>query len=153
MRKLFRYNGCALQSIFLENGYEKTKTPYGTGVTIHDLDGLHAELGRAIIANPTPLTGAEFRFLRQELELSQAALGAIVGRDEQSVARWEKGHTSKVDPAADRLLRIVYQQSRMDDKPLAPALEFLQHLEAQPPLSKDLVARTKGRRWQAVPSA
>jgi DNA-binding transcriptional regulator YiaG len=153
MSNLYHYTGSALPNVYLESGYEQKQTPYGTGVTIHDLEGLHAALGRAIIANPAPLTGAEFRFLRQELELSQAALGAMVGRDEQSVARWEKGRTSKVDPAADRLLRIVYQQSRMGDKPLAPALEFLQHLESRPPLSKDLIARTKGRRWQTVSPA
>ena len=147
---LFRYKGCALPNVYLVNGYEIISTPYGEGVKIHDLEGLHAAIGEAVVSNPAPLTGQEFRFLRQELDLSQAALGGIIGRSEQSVARWEKG---SVDPAADRLMRIFYCQTKMGGKPWAPALKFLQELESKPPEPKRLVAQEIGSTWNAMPAA
>ncbi|MGO4780652.1 helix-turn-helix domain-containing protein, partial [Lysobacter sp. 2RAB21] len=103
--EMYRYVGCGLPNVFLRNGYEMVKTPYGEGVTIHDLDGLHQALGSTIVGSPDPLSGAEFRFIRTELELSQKMLGQLLGCNEQAVARWEKGR-SKVDAPAERLLRL-----------------------------------------------
>lgn len=152
MNTLYRYQGCALPDVYLVNGYELVSSPYGNGVTIHDVDGLHAALAFAVVSNSAPLTPAEFRFIRQELELSQAGLGALLGRDEQSVARWEKGK-SKVDPAADRLLRVLYQQSRLGKKKFAPVLDILKNLESKPPAPKELVATETGSSWSAMPQA
>ncbi len=145
---LYHYRGCALPNVYLSGGYEIQKTPYGEGIVIHNLEGLHAAIGSAIVANGAALTGAEFRFLRQELELSQASLGALIGCDEQTVARWEKGNT-KVNLMGDKFLRVLYQQAKMGAKPLAPALKILQDLECRPPEPKNLLVNVSDSRWEA----
>ncbi|MGO4259768.1 helix-turn-helix domain-containing protein [Lysobacter sp. TAB13] len=145
---MYRYVGCGLPNVFLRNGYEMVKTPYGEGVTIHDLDGLHQALGSTIVGSPDPLSGAEFRFIRTELELSQKMLGQLLGCNEQAVARWEKGR-SKVDAPAERLLRLFYKQAKLGEKKLAVALESLQELESTPPAPRKFVASEKDASWSA----
>ena len=130
---MYHYQGCSLPNVFLQNGYDIVSTPYGEGVTIHDLDGLHAALGAVIVASKSALTGAEFRFLRQELGLSQGAVGKYVGRNEQAIARWEKARGKRVDPAADRLLRLFYENAKMGEKKLGAALERIHARESVPP--------------------
>jgi putative transcriptional regulator len=133
-----KYTGCALQNVYLKNGFEILETRYGKGITIHDLDGLHVALGKAIIANPKPLLGSEFRFLREELDLSQKGLAALLGRDYQAVARWEKGKNLKVDPSADRLLRVIYLESKVGDNVVHFAVQMLKKMEANQSLGSDL---------------
>jgi|CXWL01.1.fsa_nt_gi DNA-binding transcriptional regulator YiaG len=153
MNRLYHYTGCALPNVYLENGYELVKSPYGEGVTIHDIDGLHAALGAVVVADAAPLTGADFRFLRQELGLSQAALGDLVGKDEQAVARWEKGKSKKVDATADRLLRLLYKDATLGKKKFATMIEFLRKLESTPPAPKSFVAREVDSAWSATATA
>jgi len=146
---MYRYQGCSLPNVFLKNGFEIVSTPYGEGVTIHDLDGLHAALGEAIVKSKAPITGYEFRFLRQELGLSQSGMGKYLGFNEQTVARWEKGKGKRVDPAADRLLRLVYESAKMGTKKLAPALERIRALEATLPLNGQESERPSQRKLTA----
>src|SRR5690606_22917159 len=81
--------------------------PSGSTVTIHDIDGLHKAIGRELIRKRQRLTGKEFRFLRTELLLSQAALAQVLGVRELTVARWEKG-ISDIPVATDAALRQMY---------------------------------------------
>ena len=37
---MYHYNDGGLRNVWLANGYEIKKTPYGEGVTLHNLDGL-----------------------------------------------------------------------------------------------------------------
>lgn len=97
-------------------------------MTIHDVYGLHDALGHAVVINPSPLTGNEFRFLRQELELSTHALVTIIGRDEQFLMHGEKSETGHVDPVADRRLQIAYHQGKLVGS-LAPAFEISAAIE------------------------
>ncbi len=153
MSQMHHYMGCGLPNVYLQGGFEVVSTPYGEGVSIQDIDGLHAAIGQVVVCNPAALTGAEFRFLRQELELSQAALGDLLGRDEQTVARWEKGKSKKVDPAADRLLRLLYRESKFGSKKLEPQLEFLRKLESRPHAPKSILASGNRRGWKAEPAS
>jgi DNA-binding transcriptional regulator YiaG len=146
---MYRYVGCGLPNVFLKNGYEVVSTPYGKGVTIHDIDGLHAALGSTIVASPESLIGHEFRFLRTELGLSQAGLATLLGCDEQSVARWEKGKSKQVNAPAERLLRLLYKESKLGQKKLAPLLKTLQDLERTPPAPRKFVASERGDNWSA----
>jgi len=150
---MYRYTGCGLPNVFLKNGYELVKTPYGQGVTIHDLDGLHLALGSAIVQSPEPMVGHEFRFLRTELELSQAGLAQALGCDEQSIARWEKGKTKQVNAPAERILRLLYKQSKLGEKKLAPLLKSLQDLERTPPVPRKFVMSERKDNWSAKAEA
>jgi len=59
---------------------------------------------------PKTLTGAELRFPRLELDLSQARLAAILGSNEQNVRRWEKAREHAIQGPADRVMRLLYDE-------------------------------------------
>jgi DNA-binding XRE family transcriptional regulator len=59
-----------------------------------------------LIRKNSKLAGAEFRYLRQAMLMSQASLGRTLGRTDQAIAGWEKN--SKVPKFADQMLRVVY---------------------------------------------
>ena len=86
---MYHYTECGLQKVWLENGYKLHKTPHGKGVSILDVAGLHHMIGRSIALRPR-LTGAELRFLRKELDLSQRNLATLLGVSEQIVSLWER---------------------------------------------------------------
>jgi DNA-binding transcriptional regulator YiaG len=103
---MLRYIGCGLRNVWLQNGYTKKQTPYGKAVAIEDVEGLHRIVAKMLARKPR-LTGAEFRFLRKELDLSQAALARMFGYDAQTIALWEKS-SDRVPQLADRVLRLIY---------------------------------------------
>ena len=102
---MYHYTECGLQNVWLENGYKRHKTPYGGGVAIDDVEGLHAAIGRVIARRPR-LTGAELRFLRKEMEMSQRALADLLGTSEQNVSLWER--RGRVPQYARRLVKAIY---------------------------------------------
>lgn len=149
---MYHYLGCGLQNVYLQNGYELKQSPYGESVVIHDLEGLHDALGQMIVSSTVTLSGEEFRFLRIELELSQGTLGELLGCDEQSVARWEKGK-SKVNAPAERLLRRLYEDTKMGAKKLAPLLKTLQKIESIPATPKRIIAKERSDNWSVKAQA
>jgi putative transcriptional regulator len=115
---LYHYDECGLDRVYLANGYAERETPYGLAVSIDDVDGLHRAIGRAIVQSPKPIDGAELRFLRKHLDLSQRELAALMGETEQDVYRWEKGRAKAIPGAADRLIRVIF--ARHDDAAIEP---------------------------------
>jgi DNA-binding transcriptional regulator YiaG len=107
---MYHYTECGLRNVWLANGYAMRRTPYGKGVAIDNLQGLHRAIARQLARLPRPLKGAEFRFLRKELDLSQAALAEYLGCSIQALARWEKGK-SRIAKPAERLLRALFRES------------------------------------------
>lgn len=124
---MYHYTESGLQNVWLCNGYTKGKSAsYGETVAIHDVDGLHKAIGRALAANPY-LTGSELRFLRKEMDLSQAALARLCGTSEQSVSMWErKGHIPK---SADRLVRLIYQSHVNGDVQVRQIIERISSMD------------------------
>ncbi|MBP8306368.1 MAG: helix-turn-helix domain-containing protein [Burkholderiaceae bacterium] len=101
----YHYTESGLRNVWLENGYTVRQTPYGETIAIEAIEELHQVIGRAL-AHKAHLTGAELRFLRKQLGLSQAALAHLVGGSEQTVSLWER--RGKIPKASDRLIRAVY---------------------------------------------
>ena len=101
----YHYTESGLQHVWLANGYAVTKSPYGKGVSINDVAGLHRVIGGAIAKLPR-LTGAKLRFLRKELGLSQKALADLIGTSEQNVSLWER--RGRIPKGHDRLIRLLY---------------------------------------------
>lgn len=149
MSDMYHYTASGLPYVFLKNGFERVETPYGHGVTIHDLPGLHEAIGEILVRSAHPLLGCEFRFLRTELGLSQAELGALLGRDAQSVARWEKGRNRRVDPAAERVLRVLYRETLSREAQRKPVIDYLRGLDAVRGAPTQIVARERNATWQA----
>lgn len=124
---MYHYTTCGLRNVWLANGYDERKTPYGKGVAIGDLEGLHRAIGRWLVANKPRLSGAEFRFLRKELGLSQSALAQMLGNDEQSVSLWERRGNAPV--WADRFLRALYREAIEGSAQIRAMVDRLVELE------------------------
>jgi transcriptional regulator with XRE-family HTH domain len=60
-------------------------------LAIRDTEGLHKAIGLWLVDRPIPLNGAELRFLRIEMELSQRDLAGILGVKEQRLRILKKG--------------------------------------------------------------
>lgn len=79
---MYHYTDGGLRNVWLANGYEIKKTPFGEGVSFHNLDGLTQSICMALTNKASPLTGAEFRYIRSAgMLLSQPALGKLMGID------------------------------------------------------------------------
>ena len=87
----YHYKACGLEGIYLLNGYTVEEHDGERHVFVENVDELHKAIGRHIISKRKGLTGAEIRFLRNTLDLTQNELAAELGNNTQSVARWEKG--------------------------------------------------------------
>jgi len=104
----YHYKESGLDNVYLENGFTVHDTPYGKGVSIEDTKGLHKAIGEWLISLPKGITGAELRFIRLEMELTQKDLAGILGSTEQTVRRWEKARDKAILGPADYLLRALY---------------------------------------------
>lgn len=128
MKKGYHYTESGLTNVWLANGFTVRKTKYGEGVSIHDVDGLHRALAQAM-ANKPHLTGAEVRFLRKEMGLSQRGLGELLGVTDQAVALWEK--KGRLPKTADRLLRLIYVEHDKGSAPIRSTIQRINDMDSQ----------------------
>ena len=125
---MYHYTDGGLRNVWLANGYEIKKTPFGEGVAFHNLDGLTESICIALTKKAGVLTGSEFRYIRSAgMLLSQPALGKLMGIDGQSVARWQK--TGKVPKWADKLVRLMYLAQAQGNEPISSAVERVKTVE------------------------
>jgi DNA-binding transcriptional regulator YiaG len=126
---MYHYTDSGLDNIHLVNGFHEKDTPYGRAVSIEDLNGLHKTIGQWLVNVAKPLNGAEFRFLRHELDLSQKKLGQMMGKSEQAIGRWERSGAKAVDPLADRFIRVIYSEWVDGNGPVKDLIERLADLD------------------------
>lgn len=106
---MYHYLESGLRNVWLVNGVRHRQSAYGPTIAIADVFGLHRAIGLWIVRKPGRLTGAELRFLRQELDLSQRRLAEYLGCEEQTVSLWERrGRMPKI---ADRFVRAIYRET------------------------------------------
>lgn len=125
---MYHYTDGGLKAVWLVNGYEIHKTSYCEGVSIEDLDGLCAAICLALAKKRSPLSGAEFRYVRSAgMMQSQAGLAKLLGNNEQAVARWEK--SGNVPRWADKLVRLLHLAHADGNAPIASAIERINAIE------------------------
>ncbi len=107
---MHHYTECGLDNVYLSNGFKITESASGTGISVHDLDGLYVVIGKSLEAKSSPLSPKEFRFLRVELDLSQKAVAGLMEKSDQTIAKWEKGDV-KIPILADKAIRDLYMES------------------------------------------
>ncbi|WP_313953000.1 helix-turn-helix domain-containing protein [Accumulibacter sp.] len=108
MGEMLKYEDCGLKNIWLANGFSREEVEgLGPCLEIDDIDGLHRTIGQQLVDYKRRLTGAEIRFLRVEMSMSQKRLGDCLGVDEQSASLWERGKRQPT-VAAERMLRLMY---------------------------------------------
>ena len=142
---MYHYTDGGLSNVWLANGYQIKKTPYGEGVAFHDLDGLTACICLTLTQKAGVLTGAEFRYVRSAgMLLSQPSIGKLVGIDGQSIARWEK--TGKVPKWADKLVRLLYLAQAQGDEPIRSAVERVKTVERL--VKQKIVVKEQRGHWK-----
>lgn len=127
MKGAFHYTSCGLRNVWLKNGFTEKDTPYGKAISIHNLNNLHRVIGLYLADNKPRLSGAEVRFLRKELDISQGHLAQILGVGETSVRGWEKNRPSITRPA-ERMLRVLYREHVEGDGSVRDLVERLSQL-------------------------
>ena len=141
---MYGYDDAGLRNVWLKNGYSVRATKYGNAVAIENVDGLTRAICRALASKPGRLTGAEFRYLRLHLGLSQKALGKAFGNTEQAIALWEK--KGRIPLWADKHLRLLVIAKEDGNEPLGRALERLDIVERL--FSSRLVVEETRRGWK-----
>lgn len=143
---MYHYTDGGLRNVWLANGYKLVKTPYGKGVTIEDIPGLAKAIAGILCQKPSRLTGAEFRFVRQAMCLSQRNLGDMLGCTEQTIALWEKTKV-KLPKMADTLIRAIFLEQEHPDTPLGQAIARLKEVDRI--IHQRIVAREGNSGWKA----
>lgn len=117
----YHYLASGLDNIFLLNGINVEDTDYGPMVHIENVNGLHRAIGLHIVEKSDAMNGAEFRFLRKQVQLSQSELAERFGVTDQTIANYEKGKSGKdgfgpADPYMRTfyLLHILPDQTRVE---------------------------------------
>lgn len=144
---MLKYKECGLRNVWLQNGYKVKQTPYGRAVAIQDVEGLHRLLAKMTAQKPK-LSGAEFRFLRKELDLSQAALARMFGCDAQTIALWEKGKVS-LPRLADRMLRLIYREHAEGNVKIREIIDRENDMDRKDHEAKKIVLVDTDKGWRA----
>ena len=127
MSAMYKITDGGLRNVWLANGFTVKKTQYGDAVAIEDVPGLTNEICAALTKKPSRLTGAEFRYLRLHLRLSQKALGQLFGNTEQAVAIWEK--KGKIPLLADKHLRLIWVEHNNGNEAIKRVMDRLNIVE------------------------
>jgi putative transcriptional regulator len=130
IKEPIQYKGCGLDNIWLSSGYLTELCDGESVLSIRDLDGLHAAIGRSLVKRKKILAGKEIRFLRRQMDLTQSELARLVGCDPQQIARYEKGENKMPGPV-DRLLRMLFREHLNDEGSTRAILEALEQLDAR----------------------
>jgi DNA-binding transcriptional regulator YiaG len=127
--KVYHYAESGLNNVWLQNGFNSVDTLYGKGVTIDNVAGLHRAIALRLLKTKPHWSGAEFRFIRKELDMSQKTLAGWFGNDVQSIARWEK--RGRVPKMADRLLRMLYRESTDGNEKIMDLIQRFNEMDQQ----------------------
>ena len=100
----YRYDECGLDNVILKDFHIVTDDAGEDMVMIPNINRLHAVLVHAVATKDSGLQPKEIRFLRTELGLTQAELAVLVGRDAQTIGRWERGE-NPLDQTAEMVIR------------------------------------------------
>ena len=131
------YTASGLDYVYLLNGFTVEDDPdYGRLLTINAVDDLHRAIGLRIVRQERTLTGAEFKFLRKAMSMTQEELADTLKVDVQTVANYEKGRT--IPGSSDQLMRMTFIIWIM---PPDAKAEFLKEITAEVQRRKEL--RTK----------
>lgn len=102
------YTACGLDDIYLVNGFTRETIDGEQYTTIEDMDNLWKAIARYVITEKKVLAPKEIKYLRGQMGLTQAELGAFLRVTDQTVARWEKGKGDAIPGPADSMIRVLY---------------------------------------------
>lgn len=148
-RNMYHYTDCGLPNVWLQNGFHVVMTPYGEGVSIEDADTLHQVLALDLTRKSGGVTGAEFRFMRTMLGLSQQSLALMLGFTEQAVSLWER--KGKVPTAPDAALRMLVAEQLNGNAKMREMLERINTVDRL--VNQHIIATERARMWKTKTQA
>lgn len=155
-KELYQYKESGLDYVWLANGFKYIDLPRGRRVQIKNLEGLHQAIGCFLVDGIKDFKGAEIRFLRHEMKISQSQLGRLLSVAEQSIRRWESDKVS-INKSAEMLLRILYKAYISDDQRIRvrEAISKMSSLETQISETdkKSISLNEKDSEWSKVIAA
>lgn len=100
----YHYTECGLNNIVIEGlsvvvddeGDEVVEVPY--------INDLHCAIASGIVLHEQGMSGAELRFLRSEIGMTQAEFAAFLHKDKQTIGRWERAE-SEIDGTSETMIR------------------------------------------------
>jgi DNA-binding transcriptional regulator YiaG len=113
---MYHYTECGLDYVYLADGFKVHETAYGPAIEIENADALDRVIAATIIGAQKSFTGQEVRFLRGLMDMTQVELGRLLGKDAQTIARWEKDK-SEIPSLEDRALRQIYLERCSEPAP------------------------------------
>lgn len=144
---MYHYTECGLSYVYLVNGFQVETTDDEEYISIEDMDGLHSLIADVITRKKHAMSGEEVKFLRLEMAMSQKSLADLLGVNDQTVARWEKGH-NPIGRTEDATMRMLYMESRDKESKLRFMLELLSDCDAIEAQQR-LEVRSENSRWVA----
>jgi transcriptional regulator with XRE-family HTH domain len=144
------YKECGLDDVYLVGGYEWVDTAHGRGLVIRDLDDLLKAISLQLSMKKS-LNGKEVRFLRKQLDVTQAKLARYVGLNAQQVARWEKGE-SEITESAAAILRLLILDHLCGRVAVRKRLDEIIETDAGVRSQRTLFKKTK-EGWQQAEAA
>jgi len=126
-RELYHYEECGLTNVYIDGLPVVTDAHGEPTYVIKNLPGLHKCISKAITLKKSGLSGAEMRFLRTEMGMTQAELAQFIHKDSQTIGRYEREETP-IDPASATLVRALAVQKLKIGKGKHTSVEALSEL-------------------------
>lgn len=151
-QKPYHYKECGLDNIYLMNGYTIEQVDGEEYVSIDSVDELWKAIGLNLVTNKKILSPKEIRFLRDQMEKTQAEVASLLRVDDQTVARWEKGRTN-LSGTADVAFRVLFLSAPVAQpeggKILSKWIDMIRKLvEKDAPTSDDVLFEQHNHNWE-----
>jgi DNA-binding transcriptional regulator YiaG len=100
----YHYTECGLNNIIIEGlsvliddeGDEVIEIPY--------INELHRAIASGIVLHERGMSGAELRFLRSEIGMTQVELANFLHKEKQTIGRWERAEF-EIDGSSETMIR------------------------------------------------
>lgn len=128
----YHYTECGLDNVYLYNIPLVQDVEKEEVICIPNINLLHKMIAKGIICKKGCLKPKEIKFLRVQLGFKQSDFAALLGKDSQSVGRWERGE-NRLDKTTDILIRVIV----INYLDIDINMEALSSLPAQPHANND----------------
>ena len=151
--KPYHYTECGLDNIFLLGGVDVHWLDGEQYVSITNVEGLWKAIGLNLVANRKTFSPQEIRFIRLQMDKTQAELASLLRVDDQTVARWEK-KKCKIPGPADLALRFLFLACPVAQPEGGQVLSRLHEaveelVGTDSPLSDEMHFISHDRNWEA----
>lgn len=101
----YHYTECGLDNVYIMDMPPREDDKGNAVAEILSIGYLHGILAMDLSVRDGGWSGKELRFIRTEMNMTQAKLADLVRKDRQTVIRWEGG-SHDIDPNAEVIIRM-----------------------------------------------